>query len=101
MTEGVAGLRFEVSFDSVVAMTTVAISLNDENQHFVEEAVKSGRYSSESEVVADVLAKFRVHEAIRNAKLAELRVKVHEGIDQADQGDFVEFTANDVKAAGR
>ena len=82
-------------------MTTVAISLNDENQHFVEEAVKSGRYSSESEVVAEALAEFRVREAIRGAKLSELRAKVQEGIDQADRGDFVEFTADDVKTAGR
>lgn len=82
-------------------MTTVAISLNTENQHFVEEAVKSGRYSSESEVVAEALAEFRVREAIRNAKLTELRAKVQEGIEQAERGDFVEFTADDVKAAGR
>ena len=33
-------------------MTTVAISLKDEDQHFLEEVVKSGRYLSESEVVA-------------------------------------------------
>jgi|GEM_PF-2091746 len=39
-------------------MTTVAISLNDEDQHFLEEAVKSGRYFSESEVVAEALSEF-------------------------------------------
>lgn len=94
-------LRFDIGSDMLRGMTTVAISLNDENQHFVEEAVKSGRYSSESEVVAEALAEFRVREAIRGAKLTELRAKVQVGIDQAERGDFVEFTADDVKAAGR
>ncbi|MEP6673235.1 MAG: type II toxin-antitoxin system ParD family antitoxin [Chthoniobacter sp.] len=82
-------------------MTTVAISLNDEDQHFLKEVVKSGRYGSESEVVAEALAEFRVREAIRVAKLDELRAKVRVGIEQADRGEFVEFTAQDVKAEGR
>ncbi len=82
-------------------MTTVAISLKDEDQHFLEEVVKSGRYLSESEVVAEALSDFRVREAIRRAKLDELRAKVQVGIEQADRGDFVEFSAEDVKREGR
>jgi antitoxin ParD1/3/4 len=69
-------------------MITVAISLNDEDQRFLVEAVKSGRYLSESEVVAEALAGFREREAIRNAKLEELRAEVQVGIDQADRGGF-------------
>lgn len=83
------------------SMTTVAISLKDEDQHFLEEVVKSGRYLSESEVVAEALSDFRVREAIRRAKLDELRAKVQIGIEQADRGDFVEFSAEDVKREGR
>ena len=82
-------------------MTTVAISLNDEDQHFIDEAVKSGRFGSESEVVAEALAEIRLREVIRRAKLDELRAKVRVGIEQADRGEFVEFTAEDVKAEGR
>jgi antitoxin ParD1/3/4 len=82
-------------------MTTVAISLKDEDQRFLEEVVKSGRFSSESEVVAEALAELRLREAIRHAKLDELRAKVRVGLDQADRGEFVEFTAEDVKAEGR
>jgi antitoxin ParD1/3/4 len=82
-------------------MTTVAISLKDEDQQFLEDVVKSGRYGSESEVVAEALAEFRVREAIRHAKLDELRAKVQIGVEQADRGEFVEFTAEDVKAEGR
>jgi antitoxin ParD1/3/4 len=82
-------------------MTTVSISLKEEDQRFLEEVVKSGRYLSESEVVAEALADFRVREAIRRAKLDELRSKIEVGIEQADRGDFVEFTAEDIKSEGR
>jgi antitoxin ParD1/3/4 len=82
-------------------MTTVAISLKDEDRKFIEEVVKSGRYLSESEVVAEALTELKVREEVRAHKLAGLRAKVQIGIDQADRGEFVEFTAEDVKAEGR
>ena len=46
-------------------MTTVAIALKDEDRKFIEEVVKSGRYLSESEVVAEALSELKVREAIR------------------------------------
>ena len=82
-------------------VTTVAIALKDEDQKFIEEAVKSGRYLSESEVVAEALSELKVREAIRRAKIDDLRARVQVGIEQADRGEFVEFTAEDVKAEGR
>lgn len=82
-------------------MTTVPIALNDEDQRFIEEAVKSGRYCSESEVVAEALSEFKVREAIRRSKINDLRARVQAGIEQADRGEFVEFTAEDIKADGR
>jgi antitoxin ParD1/3/4 len=82
-------------------MPTVAISLNEEDRRFIEEIVKSGRYFSESEVVAEALSEFKVREAIRREKMTELRSKIESGIAQADRGEFVEFTAADVMAEGR
>lgn len=82
-------------------MTTVAIALKEEDQKFIEEAVKSGRYLSESEVVADALSELKVRESIRSRKIDDLRARVKTGIDQADRGEFVDFTAEDVKADGR
>ena len=82
-------------------MTTVAISLKAEDRSFLEEAMKTGRFFSESEVVAEALAEFRVREAIRRAKLDDLRAKVQVGIEQADRGEFIAFTAEDVKREGR
>lgn len=82
-------------------MTTVAISLTDENQHFLQEELRSGRFFSESEVTAEALGEFRLREAIRLAKLEELRSKVQVGVEQANRGEFVEFTAEDIKREGR
>jgi len=85
----------------ITPMTNVVISLKEEDQRFLEEAVKSGRYFSESEVVAEALSEFKVREAIRRDKITELRARVQTGIDQADRGEFDGFTAEDVKAEGR
>jgi putative addiction module CopG family antidote len=82
-------------------MTTVAIALRDEDHQFIEEVVKSGRYLSESEVVAEALSELKVREAIRRNRIDDLRAKVRVGLEQADRGEFDKFTAVDVKADGR
>ena len=82
-------------------MSTVAISFKDEDQHFLEAVVKSGRYRSESEIIAQALDDFRVREKLRQSTLNELRSEIEIGIAQADRGDFVEFRAEDVKRDGR
>ena len=63
----------------------------------IMEAVQSGRYRSESEVVAHALSEFNAKEA----QIALLKTKLNEGIRQADAGEFVEFSAEDVKREGR
>lgn len=82
-------------------MRTVAIALKEEDQKFIEEAVKSGRYFSESEVIAEALTELKAREAVRRGKIDEMRAKVQIGIEQADRGEFVEFTAENIKAEGR
>ena len=82
-------------------MTTVAIALKDEDQKFIEEVVKSGRCFSESEVVTEALSEMKVREAIRRSRIDDLREKVRVGIEQADRGEFVEYTAENVKTEGR
>lgn len=72
-------------------MTTLSITFQDEDKSFIETAVKSGRYLTESEVVADALASFKVYEEIRKQRFASLKAKIQVGIDQADRGEFAEF----------
>jgi len=82
-------------------MTKLSITLNEEHESFIRHALESGRYLSESEVVADALSEFKVREEIRKARFADLKGKVQVGIEQADRGEFVEFTAGDIIAEGR
>ena len=82
-------------------MTTLPISLNDEDRRFIEEIMKTGRYLSESEVVAEALSEFKIREAIRRDKLADIKARIQVGVEQAERGEFAEFTAEDVKSEGR
>lgn len=82
-------------------MFTVTITLGDEDQHFIESAVKSGRYVTESEAVADAIAELRTREELPQARLGALREKVMVGIEQLDRGESVEWNAESIKAKGR
>lgn len=82
-------------------MTTLAITLRDEDGLFLEKVVKSGRYHTKSEAVAEAVSELRVREAVRQERVAELRAQVMAGVEQADRGEFVEFSASEVIADGR
>lgn len=82
-------------------MTTVAITLREEDERFLDEVVKSGRFLTHSDAVAEALADLKVREAIREQRISELRSKVQAGVEQANRGEFVEFSAQDIIAEGR
>lgn len=96
-----APLLFENAACYDVCMTTVAITLRDEDEHFLDEIVKSGRFLTKSEAVAEALSELKVRENVREQRIAALRAKVQVGIEQADRGEFVEFSAQDIVAEGR
>jgi len=80
-------------------MTTRPITLRDEHEILIQQALKSGRYLSESEVVAAALSEFQVHEEIRRARFAELKARIQVGIEQLDRGDTAEFDLKEFLAA--
>lgn len=82
-------------------MTTVTITLRDEDQRFIASAVQSGRYGSESEAVSDAIAELRAREELRQARLGELRAQVMVGIAELDRGECAEWDVEEIKAAGR
>jgi putative addiction module CopG family antidote len=82
-------------------MTKVTITLKDEDQFFIETAMKSGRYVTESEAVADAISELRAREELPQARLAELRAKVIIGIEELERGDCAEWNVEEVKAEGR
>ena len=89
--QSASGLSAEKNVHILPVMTTVAIALKDEDQDFIQEAVNSGRFFSESEVVAEALSGLKVREAIHRGHMEELREQVRIGIDQADRGFSTRF----------
>jgi len=82
-------------------MTTVTITLREEDQLFIETAMKAGRYVTESEAVSDAIAELRAREELRQARLSELRTKVMVGVEQLDRGQGAEWSVEEIKVKGR
>jgi putative addiction module CopG family antidote len=82
-------------------MTKVMITLKDEDQRFIETAMKAGRYVTESEAVADALSELRAREEQHQARHAELRAKIMVGIEELERADCAEWNVEDVKSEGR
>jgi antitoxin ParD1/3/4 len=79
-------------------MSAMTISLHPDLQKFVEEKIRAGFYRSPEEAVNDMLSQVYEQENLSAEDLADLRKEVKVGIDEADKGKFVEFTAEDVIA---
>lgn len=82
-------------------MTTLRLTLRDEDRQFLERALKSGRYATESEVVSDALAELRAREELREARLGEIRSQVLIGLEQLDGGEGAEWNPDEIRAKGQ
>ena len=69
-----------------VAMATTSLSLGGHWEEFIKQEIKSGRYSTASEVVRDALRELED----RGKRLEALRAHLAEGARQAARKDFVE-----------
>ncbi|WP_062067693.1 type II toxin-antitoxin system ParD family antitoxin [Cellvibrio sp. OA-2007] len=67
-------------------MATTSLSLGDHWEAFIKNEISSGRYGSASEVVRDALRTLEE----RKHKLEALRAHLSQGVQQADQGQFVD-----------
>lgn len=65
----------------------ISADLGKPLEEFVENLVKSGRYGSKSEVLREGIR--LVQE--REAKLAEFKAMIQEGIDAADRGELYDL----------
>lgn len=80
------------------------VSLTPQLEKLVARKVKSGMYSSASEVVRASLRLLEQQTTERDAKLEALRKDVQAGIAQADAGQFRAFdeaAVEDIKRRGR
>jgi antitoxin ParD1/3/4 len=82
------------------------VSLRPDLERFIEEKVRSGQYVNVDAAVNDAVELLREQDEQEELspedarKLEELRRELQIGIDQADRGEFVEFTAEDIIREG-
>ena len=74
----------------------MTVSLTPEMQAFVVEKVRAGQFASVDEAVNALLAMTMEQERLTLDDVAELRAALDPAIAEADRGEFVEFTADDV-----
>ena len=67
-------------------MATTSLSLGLHWENFIRGEIATGRYASASEVVRAALREYED----RRTKLDALRAHLTQGIEQAEQGDFVD-----------
>lgn len=74
------------------------VILSADAQKFVERKVRNGEYASAEEAVNSLLANLQAQEELTPADPDTFRAEVDVGLAEADRGEFVAFTAEDVIA---
>jgi antitoxin ParD1/3/4 len=67
-------------------MSTMNVSLTPQLEKLVQDRVKSGRYTSASEVIREALRLLETHDRAIDQGLAQLRADVDAGLRQLDEG---------------
>ena len=62
------------------------ISLSPELENFIQQKLKSGLYSSSSEVIREALRLMHAHHQARDRQIAQLNQEIEHGLQQLDQG---------------
>lgn len=70
------------------------ISISQQHSKHIEQKVESGKYDTFDSVIAKALELLDEHDEAQEQELNELRSKVRDGIDQADNGQLT--PANEV-----
>lgn len=66
------------------------IGLSKELEQLINDKVKSGRYLSASEVVGEALRLLDERDRVQEARRAELKAKIREGIEASERGEMVD-----------
>ncbi|TVR32299.1 MAG: type II toxin-antitoxin system ParD family antitoxin [Nitriliruptor sp.] len=83
------------------------VSLTPELEALIQERVRSGRYTSASEVVREALRLLEDRDELRRLRLVELRSQVAAGLDSLDRGqardgdEVIDEILDDASAASR
>lgn len=69
------------------------VSLTPELEELIQERVRSGRYTSASEVVREALRHLQDRDELRRLRMDELRAKIAVGLDSLERGEGVDGDA--------
>lgn len=72
----------------------MTITITPELQSVIEEQIKTGRFASAEEVVAEGLRLFKQHLDFQRFQHEALRRELEQGHEQAQRGDTVPFDAD-------
>jgi putative addiction module CopG family antidote len=76
---------------------TASLNFPEDLALYLTQEVASGRYATESDLLADALRMHREHTELRHA----LRAELSERAARADRGEFVEIDLETIAAEGR
>jgi antitoxin ParD1/3/4 len=65
------------------------VSLTPELEKLITQKVRSGRYTSASEVIREALRLLEEQEQLRQKQLAALQEKIDRGLEQLDRGEGI------------
>ncbi len=87
-------------------MTQIAVQIPDDLKPFIDRSVKAGLFGDAADFVVNLLYHAKAESEVelseeQRLKLAALRKEIAVGIDQAERGEFVEFSAEEIIAEGR
>lgn len=77
------------------------IAIRSDLHAYLQRQVKQGRYRDLNQALNGALELARDQETLTPRDVEKLRREVQVGLDAADRGEFVEFSAEDVMAEGR
>jgi antitoxin ParD1/3/4 len=66
------------------------VSLTLELEQFIKDKVNSGKYNSVSEVIGEALRLLDERDRFRDQRLAELKAKIKEGIEELERGEGID-----------
>jgi antitoxin ParD1/3/4 len=66
------------------------VSLTLELEQLIKDKVNSGKYNSVSEVIGEALRLLDERDRARQQRLAELKAKIREGIEELERGEGID-----------
>lgn len=75
------------------AIASMNISLTPEHEKFIKDAVASGNYATQSEVVREGLRLLQHRQREDEEALAALKAKLQRGVEQAERGELIDGDA--------